>query len=442
MSIVRVPKYCLHAPTGQAYVRIHRRMIYLGKHATPASREAYGRAIAEMAASPSNAALTPATMGDLTIVELCAGYLRFAKDYYAKNGRPSDWLCHIKLMVAKLSDLYGRTLAAEFGPLKFKAIRQTLIDAGHSRPYINNLMAIVPRVFKWAAAEELVPASIYHALRTVEGLRKGRTKAREPKPVMPVEESLVEATLPYLPKIVADMVRFERLTGCRPGEVCQLRPGDIDRSREVWAYRPGSHKTEHHDRERVIFIGPQAQEVILPYLLRDAAAYCFSPAESMQEMRDSRRTARKTPIHYGNRPGTNRKIRPQRTPKLRYTKDSYARAIRRGVDKANMAILEEARKASVANPALLSLLGAKPAPPCRGDRGPTPVRSGSRAGCPRPCQGRHEPNLRRTGHGPGREGNGQNRVNNRPTPTIITTYRASRHDHRRRPSPAPSAPWR
>ena len=99
---------------------------------------------------------------------------------------------------------------------------------------------------------------------------------------------LVEATLPHLPKIVADMVRFERLTGCRPGEVCQLRPSDIDRTLAVWAYRPGSHKTEHHDRERVIFIGPKAQEVILPYLLRDAAAYCFSPAESIQEMRDAR----------------------------------------------------------------------------------------------------------------------------------------------------------
>jgi len=329
-------------------------MIYLGKHGTSASREAYGRAIAEMAASPSTAAIAPATVGDLTVVELCAGYLRFAKDYYTKNGRPSDWLCHIRLMVAKLGDLYGRTLAAEFGPLKFKAIRQTLIEAGHSRPYINNLMAIVPRVFKWAAAEELVPASIYHALRTVEGLRKGRTKAPEPKPVLPVEESLVEATLPHLPMIVADMVRFERFTGCRPGEVCQLRPGDIDRTHPVWAYRPGSHKTEHHGRERVIFIGPKAQAVILPYMLRDAAAYCFSPAESMQGMRDARRTARRTPLHYGNRSGTNRKVRPQRTPKMKYTKDSYARAIRRGVDKANKAILDDTKKAGVANPALLA----------------------------------------------------------------------------------------
>jgi site-specific recombinase XerD len=122
----------------------------------------------------------------------------------------------------------------------------------------------------------------------------------------------------------------------------------------VWQYRPGSHKTEHHGRERIIFIGPKAQAVILPYMLRDAAACCFSPAESIQEIRDARQSARKTPIHRGNRPGTNRKAKPQRTPKESYTKDSYARAIRRGVDKANKAILEEAKKAGIANPALLA----------------------------------------------------------------------------------------
>ncbi len=150
------------------------------------------------------------------------------------------------------------------------------------------------------------------------------------------------------------MVKFQRLTGCRPGEVCQLRPGDIDRSGEVWVYRPGSHKTEHHDRERVIFIGPKAQAVIMSYLLREATAYCFSPAESMQKMREARHTARRTPLRYGNRPGTNRKVRPQRTPNVQYTKDSYARSIRRGVDKANKAILDDAKEFQIDNPTLLA----------------------------------------------------------------------------------------
>jgi integrase len=354
MRTARIPKYCLHSPTGQAYVRIRGRTIYLGKHGTAASREAYGRAVAEYAASSSKAMIaSPVLANDVTVVELCSSYQDFAEGYYVKNGHPSGWLAHIRLIIKRLCGLYGREPAAAFGPIKFKAVRQTLVDAGHSRPYINKLLAIVPRVFKWGAAEELVPASVFHSLRTVEGLKKGRTKAPEPEPVLPVEDALVEATLPHVPLIVADMVRFQHLTGCRPGEVCQLRPMDLDRSGEVWCYRPASHKTEHHGRERIIFIGPKAQAVLRPYLLRDATVYCFSPAESMQQMREARQAARKTPLNYGNRPGTNRKARPARSPKIRYTKDSYSRAIRRGIDKANKVIQKAAAVSGIENPPLL-----------------------------------------------------------------------------------------
>ena len=84
------------------------------------------------------------------------------------------------------------------------------------------------------------------------------------------------ASAPHLPEVVADMVRFQRLTGCRPGELFILRPCDVDRSADVWRYVPESHKTEHHGRERVIFVGPQAQAILRPYLLRDAKAVCFT----------------------------------------------------------------------------------------------------------------------------------------------------------------------
>jgi hypothetical protein len=57
----------------------------------------------------------------------------------------------------------------------------------------------------------MLPASIYHALRTVEGLRLGRTAARETVPVEPVADELVEATIPHLPPIIADMVRVQWL---------------------------------------------------------------------------------------------------------------------------------------------------------------------------------------------------------------------------------------
>jgi integrase len=132
------------------------------------------------------------------------------------------------------------------------------------------------------------------------------------------------------------MVRFQRLVGCRPEEVCIVRPCDVDRSGDVWVYRPESHKTEHHGRERLIFIGPKAQAILRPYLLRESETYCFSPAESERKRRTERSAARRVPLKYGNRPGTNRKAKPRRTPRDRYDSNSYRRAIHRACDKAGV----------------------------------------------------------------------------------------------------------
>jgi len=97
---------------------------------------------------------------------------------------------------------------------------------------------------------------------------------------MPVDDATVTRTLRFLPAIVADMVRLQRLSGCRPGEICLVRPGDIDTSHKTWSYRPQSHKTEPQDRERVIFLGSQGQAIPQPYLAREQTSYCFSSAEA------------------------------------------------------------------------------------------------------------------------------------------------------------------
>jgi integrase len=351
-----IPKYRRHKGSGQALIEFRGQRRYLGVYGSPESKEAYSRFVAELAASPLAASAVPSpapSLRHLSVVELADAYWQFCQGYYRKkDGTPSGWLRHIHLTLHQhLCGLYGRIPAAEFGPKAFKAIRQRLVDAGNSRPYINKLMPIIVRAFKWGAAEELVSPAVYHALRTVEGLRKGRTAAPEPPPILPVDEAAVDATLPTLPQVVADMVRFQRLTGCRPGEVCQLRPIDLDRSREVWEFRPASHKTEHHGRERIIFIGPKAQAVILPYLLRGARAHCFSPAESEAKRRAEMRERRKSKVQPSQR--DRRKARPRRCPAACYNKDSYTRAVNRGIKKANQAILEKAGKEGIKNPALV-----------------------------------------------------------------------------------------
>lgn len=324
-----VPKYRKHRASGQAVVTILGKDHYLGPHGTKASRIEYDRLITEWLAAGRHLPVQRGETGGLTIAEVMARYLRHVRNYYVKAGRPTDTQAHIKLVLRALRQSYGDTPAADFGPLRLKAIRERLLAAGNSRRYINTQIGRLVQMFKWAVEEELVPPSVYQALNAVSGLRKGKTTAPEP-------EAVVQATLPKLPEVVATMVLFQRATGCRPTEVCILRPIDVDRSGEVWEYRPESHKTEHHDRQRVILIGPKGQALLAPYLLREAEAYCFSPRDTVRKQRAERHANRRTPLSCGNVPGSNRKRKPKRVAGARYTRDSYRRAIHRACDLAGV----------------------------------------------------------------------------------------------------------
>jgi len=349
---VHVPKYCLHKSRGLAYVRDRGKVRYLGKHGSPESKEAYGRFLIEWEARRAGAPLPlPDPSEELTIVELCVAYLDYAEGYYCKHGQPTRSLDNIKRAIKAAKDLCGKEPAARFGPLRLLDIQRSLAAGGATRAYVNKQVGDIRRMFKWGVSRELVPPSVQTALSTVEGLRMGRSAARESTAVAPVPDDVVDATLPHLPPVVADMVRFEWLTGCRPGEVSAIRPCDVERSGEVWRYRPESHKTEHHGRERIIYIGPQAQQVLLPYLLRDAQAHCFQPAESERKRRAEMRARRRTRVQPSQ--WNRRKARPARPPKTFYDRNGYAQAVRRAVEKANAQRRKEAAKAGDDSPTLL-----------------------------------------------------------------------------------------
>jgi integrase len=174
-------------------------------------------------------------------------------------------------------DAKSRTILA---PWRSKQCVNGRSDKGWSRGHINKAIGRIRRCFKWAVENELVRPDIYHGLMAVSGLRKGRSEAKETDPVLPVDDETVQATLPHLTSVVADMVRFQRITCCRPQDVCNLRPCDVDMSGEVWLYRSATHKTEHHGRERIIPIGPKGKEILRGYLSREKDSNCFSPMDS------------------------------------------------------------------------------------------------------------------------------------------------------------------
>ncbi|MAT69910.1 MAG: integrase [Planctomycetaceae bacterium] len=328
-----VPKYRKHRASGQAVVTINGHDHYLGPHGTKASRIEYDRLITEWLASGRSASYgTPAAV--VTVVELANDYVKFAKRHYG-DAFNSEWR-RVKFIIRPLVDLYGRTAAADFGVLQLKSLREKFIATGRSRGTINSDVRRIVRFFRWAAAEGRVPPSVPQALAMVPGLRKGKSDARETAPVLPVDDATIDATLPHLPEVVADMVRFQRATGCRPAEVCNLRPCDVDLSSEVWLYQPPNHKTAHHGKERTIFIGPKGQAVLLKYLARDPEAHCFQPRDSEAKRLAAQHAARKTPLSCGNRPGTNKARKPKKRPGDKYDTQSYGAAVRRGAEKAGV----------------------------------------------------------------------------------------------------------
>lgn len=123
---------------------------------------------------------------------------------------------------------------------------------------MNKQVGRIRRVFRWAASRELVPAVVAAALRTVDGLQRGRSEAVERPPVGPAPDADVAAVLPYLQPTIRAMVELQRLTGMRPGEVRLLRGADLDRSGPVWRYTPPGHKMAHAGRVRVVLLGPRA----------------------------------------------------------------------------------------------------------------------------------------------------------------------------------------
>ena len=128
---------------------------------------------------------------------------------------------------------------------------------------------------------ELVLPTVLHGLQAVEGLKAGRTSARETPPVQAVPMEDIERTLPELSKTIATMVQLQLLTGARPGEIVIMRAGDIDRSGQVCQYRPTHHKNTWRNFTRVIPLGPQAQKLLTPFLKRAfPTAYLFDPREA------------------------------------------------------------------------------------------------------------------------------------------------------------------
>ena len=248
----RPPAYSLHKPSGQAKVKFRRRRPNIwASSAHRSRRQHYAEFIASIPKPEEQARLAePAPGAALLVSERVLHYFEHAKSIlctrWGSDRRtrhdpdiaPSPW--------SKCSATY---LPESSDPRRLKEVQKAMVRLDWSRRYVNKATSIVKRCFTWCSSEELVPADIAMALKTVPGLKKGRTAAREKAPVGPVADEHVEAILPHVSDLVANVVRVMRLTGMRPGEIATMTAAAIDRTDpSCWVYRPGHHKTAHHDK--------------------------------------------------------------------------------------------------------------------------------------------------------------------------------------------------
>jgi len=341
---IHVPTLSHHKASGRARVRINGHDNYCGPWGSAEAQETYRRFVAEWLQTGDVVQSQRNGSADgplpLSVNELILAYYRYCETYYVKNGKPTSELRMVRDSLRVVKDHYGMLPADKFGPLKLKSVRDEMIRLGWCRPQVNKQVGRIKRCFRWGVESELVPQEVYGALQAVAGLRKGRTEARESKPVMPVDEHVVNMTLPHLSPVVADMVRIQLLTGCRPVEVCTMRPCDVNRDGDVWEHVPESHKTEHHGRKRIVFIGPKAQAILLRYLdNRPSDMYCFSPAEAIAQRRVQMRQDRKTPVQPSQ---WDRSVKqPAKQPGDRYSTMSYGKAIKAACEKSMPTIIRK-----------------------------------------------------------------------------------------------------
>lgn len=316
-----VPTYRLNKATGQAFCSVAGKRYWLGVWGSPASKAAYRRLVAELAVARDTPAPVPIRGEVATVADLAARWLAEALTGYSQP-ETANYRAALSHLLAASAD----TPPAEFGPKALAEVRAAMIRAGWTRQHVNAQVRRVRAVFRWAESREMVPAGKWFQLRSLPGLKAGQGP-REQRVVKPVADDVVEATLPHLSPTVAAMVRFHRLTGCRPQDVCSLHPDDIDRSAAVWVFRPGKHKGAHRGHTREVYIGPRAQQVIAPYL---TGGFVFSPRRAWQERSDQRRAGAKR-----RKPGWTDRGPPANVGE-RFDTASYGRAVERACVRAGV----------------------------------------------------------------------------------------------------------
>ena len=311
-----VPVMRCHS-SGHARVRINGKTHWLGRWGSPEAQLKYdgliaaylasGRKSVEAALTPQEPAEPEPLPAEITVGELCLRWLRHIQKDRGEGYKRSSTYCSA-LAATRALRPFATLPASQFGPRRLLEVRELyaatrvirrnkkgeiVVDKPRTRRYVNDTIGRVVQMFSWAVARELVPGDKARALREVKPLRPGEVATVvDTAPRKAVDDASVEAVLAHLRPPLRSLVRFCRLTGCRPGEAARLRMADIhDQDCQVWRYSPPEHKNAWRGHGRHIPVGPQAQAVVLEALGgRGESAYVFDPRLAVPDRRPRRGT--------------------------------------------------------------------------------------------------------------------------------------------------------
>lgn len=363
ISEMRTPKYRTRKDKPWAFVEVGGKRVPLpGKANSRKSKDAYHaicrRLLDESEPSRKRQKSCAAAMRSPTVAVLVDEYTTWASQHYLPRNGQRSCIGNIMDAVRPLLVLAGAKHVEDFGADDLERIRDSATTGRWitddfpkckkwSRQTANRHIGRIRQMFKWGVKKKIVPQGVFFSLQSLEPLRRGFTKAIDYQPILPVSIEQIESTIPFVTPVVAAMIRVQMLSGMRPGEVCLLRPCDVNMSGSVWVYTPEFHKTDYLGHHRPIAIGPRAQAVLEPFMNRLPDAYCFSPAESEKLRSEARRMKRKTRVQPSQACRKNVRTKDNTTGD-RYRTSSYRRAVEYGIASANKHLRHAEAKAAKA----------------------------------------------------------------------------------------------
>ena len=353
---LHVPAILTHKRSGRQFVVARqpdgsRRQVYLrGEPDSAEQKKHYKEVLANVLAGkpvvPPKPEQGPSNWP--TVGQLAAAFVLWAGRYYVDaNGRTTGEVVSATYAFEVLLDLHRDTPTDRITIGDLLNVRQAMIDGravhekgrqapnGLCRRTINDRVHRIKRLFRWGVEQKLVPGSTWHELSALRGVPKGRGGVHDNKPVEAVPRSMVDAILPLLPSPLAAAVELQWWSGMRPAEVLSIRTCDIDRKSKVWTYRPEQHKGLWRGKERIVQLGPKAQEFLRPLLKADPKAFLISPRDALAEQKAEKRANRKSPMTPSQRARDARNAKKPPAVGDRYDVDAYRTAIHRACDLAD-----------------------------------------------------------------------------------------------------------